>query len=55
MKKITFINADRGGLCRAIRACYGKCGFISFLIGTGQGITGVVEYEDISKLCDERS
>lgn len=55
MKKITFINADRGGLCRTIRACYGKCGFASFLIGTGQGITGVVEYEDIYKLCDERS
>ena len=46
MKKITFVNADKGGLCRAIRACYGKCGFISFLIGTGQGITGVVEVDE---------
>ena len=46
MKKTMFINADSGGLCRAIRACYGKCGFISFIICTGQGITGVVEYED---------
>lgn len=46
MKKIIFINADSTGICRAIRACYGKCGFISFVIDTGQGITGVVEYED---------
>ena len=46
MKKVAFINVDADGLCRAIRACYGKCGFISFLIDTGQGITGVIEYEE---------
>lgn len=46
MKKIEFINTAGIGVARAIRACYGKCGFISFFIGTGQGITGVVEYEE---------
>lgn len=44
--KVSFINVDTNGLCRSIRACYGKCGFISFLIDTGQGITGVIEIED---------
>lgn len=44
MKKET-INTDTDGLCRAIRACYGKCGFVSFFLNSGQGITGVVEYE----------
>lgn len=48
MKKITFINADTEGLCRAVRACYGKCGFTSFLIGTGYGITGVAEVDEDS-------
>lgn len=47
MKKIRVpLNTDADGLCRSIRACYGKCGFISFLIDTGQGITGVIEYEE---------
>ena len=46
MKKTAFINVDADGLCRSIRARYGKCGFVSFLIDTGQGITGVIEYEE---------
>lgn len=46
MKKVVFVNVDADGLCRSIRACYGKCGFMSFLIGTGHGITGVIEYEE---------
>ena len=55
MKKVAFINVDADGLCRYIRACYGKCGFISFLIDTCQGITGVIEFEDESNIvCDER-
>lgn len=51
MKKIMLINADLGGVSRSIRACYGKCGFMSFFLGTGHGITGVVEYES-DELCD---
>ncbi len=41
MKKI--INADSNGNARAIRACYGQCGFDSVFRGGGQGITGVME------------
>ena len=37
------INADSNGNVKAIRACYGKCGFDSVLRGGGQGITGVME------------
>jgi hypothetical protein len=56
MKRIVFVNTDTDGLCRSIRACYGKCGFISFLIDTGQGITGVIEFEDEGNIvCNERS
>lgn len=44
--KISFINADTGGVARTIRACYGRCGFVSFFLRTGHGITGVVEYEE---------
>ena len=50
MKKVMFINADSDGVSRSIRACYGKCGYISFFIGTGQGITGVIEYEEDNRL-----
>lgn len=46
-----FINDD-GGVSRFLRACYGKCGFVSLFIDTGKGITGVIEYED-SIVCDE--
>ena len=35
-----------GTVCRAIRASYGKCGFMSLWLRTGQGITGVLEYND---------
>ena len=35
-----------GMVCRAIRASYGKCGFMSLWLRTGQGITGVLEYND---------
>ena len=41
MKKI--INTDSNGNAKAIRACYGKCGFDSVFRGGGQGITGVME------------
>lgn len=41
MKKL--INADSNGNAKAIRACYGQCGFDSVLRGGGQGITGVME------------
>lgn len=37
------INADSNGNARAIRACYGQCGFDSVFRGGGQGITGVME------------
>ena len=37
------INADINGNARAIRACYGQCGFDSVFRGGGQGITGVME------------
>lgn len=37
------INADTNGNARAIRACYGQCGFDSVFRGGGQGITGVME------------
>ena len=35
-----------GTVCRAIRASYGKCGFMSLWLRTGQGITGVLEYNE---------
>lgn len=38
-------GSPMGGVCRAIRASYGKCGFISLRLHTGQGITGVVTYK----------
>ena len=41
MKKA--INTDADGNSKAIRACYGQCGFDSVFRGTGQGITGVME------------
>ena len=37
------INTDSIGNAKAIRACYGQCGFDSVLRGGGQGITGVME------------
>ena len=37
------INADSNGNAKAIRACYGQCGFGSVLRGGGQGITVVME------------
>ena len=37
------INTDSNGNAKAIRACYGQCGFDSVLRGGGQGITGVME------------
>ena len=38
-----------------IRACYGKCGFASFLIDASHVITRVIEIEDESNIvCDER-
>lgn len=41
MKKA--INTDADGNSKAIRACYGQCGYDSVFRGTGQGITGVME------------
>ena len=38
------INTDSNGNAKAIRACYGQCGFDSVFRGGGQGITGVMEY-----------
>lgn len=35
------INTATDGTARAIRACYGQCGFDSLLRRGGQGITGV--------------
>lgn len=37
------INTDANGNAKAIRACYGQCGYDSVFRGTGQGITGVME------------
>ena len=37
------INTDSNGNAKAIRACYGQCGYDSVFRGTGQGITGVME------------
>lgn len=37
------INTDSNGNAKAIRACYGQCGFYSVFRGGGQGITGVME------------
>ena len=37
------INTDADGNAKAIRACYGQCGYDSVFRGTGQGITGVME------------
>lgn len=54
-RRIIFINDDSKGLSRSIRSCYGKCGFMSFLISTGHGITGVVEiYEDNPSSCNRQ-
>lgn len=36
-------NTDANGNAKAIRACYGQCGYDSVFRGTGQGITGVME------------
>lgn len=36
-------NTDADGNAKAIRACYGQCGYDSVFRGTGQGITGVME------------
>lgn len=41
MQKV--INTDSNGNAKAIRACYGQCGFDSVFRGGGQGITGVME------------
>ena len=40
------INTDSNGNAKAIRACYGQCGFDSVLRGGGQGITGVMEEKE---------
>ena len=40
------INESPMGGVRAIRASYGKCGFISLRLHTGQGITGVATYKE---------
>lgn len=37
------INTDSNGNAKAIRACYGQCGYDSVFRGGGQGITGVME------------
>ena len=37
------INTDSNGNAKAIRACYGQCGFDSVFRGGGQGMTGVME------------
>lgn len=37
------INTDAEGNAKAIRACYGQCGYDSVFRGTGQGITEVME------------
>lgn len=37
------INTDANGNAKAIRACYGQCGYDSVFRGTGQGITGVMK------------
>ena len=37
------INTDSDGNAKAIRACYGQCGFDSVFRGGGQGIIGVME------------
>lgn len=40
-------SPDKNGtVCRAIRASYGKCGFMSLWLRTGQGISGVLTYND---------
>ena len=42
------INGDSDGLSRAVRHCYGKCGFDSIFRQTGHGITGICEiYETL--------
>lgn len=41
MKTNRPINIDKDGNARAIRACYGQCGYDSVFIPTGHGITGV--------------
>ena len=49
MKVRILVNGSpdkNGTVCRAIRASYGKCGFMSLWLRTGQGITGVLEYND---------
>lgn len=49
MKVSILVNCSpekNGMVCRAIRASYGKCGFMSLWLRTGQGITGVLEYND---------
>lgn len=39
------INSN-GGLCVALRASYGKCGYVSLRLHTGMGITGVAVYDE---------
>ena len=43
MKEQILFNPDSNGNVKAIRACYGQCGFDSVFRGGGQGITGVME------------
>lgn len=40
------VNVLNNELCRTLRASYWKCGFISFRLHTGMGITGVVNYNE---------
>ncbi len=49
------INTDRGGCARAVRASYGKCGFMSACLSTGMGITAVAEIYDDKELRPERA
>ena len=42
MKRDIPLNTDKDMNARAIRACYGKCGFDSIFLPTGHGITGIL-------------
>lgn len=41
-----FLNSYTQEIASTIKACYGKCGFMSLTLHNGYRIMGVVEYEE---------
>lgn len=45
MKRRIIINSFSKSVASTLKACYGQSGFMSFFIGNGFKIMGVIEYE----------